>query len=362
LGEGAAADGHETWKYYGLDHAKLAKWITGEFSARVSSQRWRIDIFPWRTLLGGVIDELGKQVLKGVSRSFYLTLRLLPGPMRGAASLGYLLARTSDTLADSAVLPVEDRQRCLDQFRRCVSGEADFQPWPDAILNAVTDVRERRLLECSESLLRWLRRLPAGEAGLVREVLAIIISGQTLDLERFANATGESPVALQDDGALEDYAWRVAGCVGAFWTKLGFLTLGDEFSNSPEAELVGQGVAYGKALQLVNILRDVAADLAVGRCYLPVADPGDSSQLLACHARWLARAEQWLGDGEKYAATLRRRRLRAATVLPALLARKTLKPLHGATWADLQRRNKIPRSAVYRSVVEAFLKPPGGIG
>lgn len=296
-------------------------------------------------------------MLKGVSRSFYLTLRLLPGPMRGAASLGYLLARTSDTLADSAALPVGDRQRCLEQFRRCVSGETEFQPWPVTILNAVADARERHLLESSAAVLDWLRNLPHGEAALVREVLEIIIGGQSLDLERFANATGENPVALEDDAALEDYAWRVAGCVGAFWTKLGFLTLGGRFSKSPEAVLVGRGIAYGKALQLVNILRDVAADLAAGRCYLPVLNTNDSSQLLACHARWLVRAEDWLGEGEKYAGTLRLRRLRAATVLPVLLARKTLEPLRGATWADLQRRNKIPRSAVYRSLVEAILKP-----
>ena len=307
--------------------------------------------------LVAVNDELGKQVLKGVSRSFYLTLRLLPGPMRGAASLGYLLARTSDTLADSAALPVEDRQWCLEQFRCCVSGNAVFQPWSVSVLNSVADVRERRLLACSESILAWLRNLPEGEAVLVREVLEIIIGGQALDLERFANATRENPVALEDDAALEDYAWRVAGCVGAFWTKLGFLTLGGRFSKSPEAELVGQGIAYGKALQLVNILRDVAADLAVGRCYLPAEDPRDLPRILECHARWLVRAEQWLGEGDEYAAKLRLRRLRAATVLPVLLARRTLEPLRGATWADLQRRNKIPRRAVYGSLVEAILKP-----
>ena len=56
-----------------------------------------------------VRENSGKQLLKGVSRSFYLTLRLLPGPMRGAASLGYLLARTSDTLADTAAAPVDAR-------------------------------------------------------------------------------------------------------------------------------------------------------------------------------------------------------------------------------------------------------------
>ena len=277
--------------------------------------------------------------------------------MRGAASLGYLLARTSDTLADSAALPVEERQRCLEQFRRSVSGEADFQPWPVSILNAVPDARERQLLECSESVLNWLRILPDGEAGLVREVLEIIISGQSLIWSASPGDPGKSRGA-QDDAELDDYAWRVAGCVGAFWTKLGFLTLGAGFSKSSEAELLGQGIAYGKALQLVNILRDVAADLAVGRCYLPVGNPHDVSGILACHSRWLARAGEWLDEGEKYAATLRLRRLRAATVLPALLARKTLEPLRGVTWEELQHRHKIPRSAVYLSLITAFLKTP----
>ena len=99
----------------------------------------------------------------------------------------------------------------------------------------------------------------------MREVVGIIIGGQQLDLERFAGADGENPVALADDAALEDYAWRVAGCVGAFWTKLGFLTMGERFSTAPARCLLEQGIAYGKGLQLVNILRDLPADLASGQ-------------------------------------------------------------------------------------------------
>ena len=304
--------------------------------------------------------ELEKQVLKGVSRSFYLTLRLLPGPMRGAASLGYLLARTSDTLADSTAAPVAARLQCLDQFSRAVAGKSDAPRWPVSILNATADFRERHLLECSAEIFSWLRSLPDAEAELVREVLATITSGQMLDLERFAAASGENPVALGDDAALEDYAWRVAGCVGGFWTKLGFLTLGGRFSRAPEPDLLAQGIAYGKGLQLVNILRDLAADLAVGRCYLPVADPHDPAALLACHARWLARAEAWIGEGESYAKSLRSRRLRAATVLPALIARKTLEPLRDATWEALQHRIKVRRSGVYQAVVRAFFRAGPG--
>lgn len=304
-----------------------------------------------------VTDELGKQVLKGVSRSFYLTLRLLPKPMRGAASLGYLLARTSDTLADTAAVPLESRLRHLEQFGRSIAENARAPRWPSVLLNAIPDSRERRLLEAAGEVFSWLDSISEAEADLVREVLAIIISGQMLDLERFAGAGRTHPVALADDAALDDYAWRVAGCVGAFWTKLGFRTLGGRFSRATENELLEQGIAYGKGLQLVNILRDLAADLETGRCYLPVADPLDRADLLDCHARWLGRAEEWLGDGEKYARTLRVRRLRAATVLPALIARRTLEPLRGATWETLESRIKVPRRAVYQSVIRAFCLP-----
>lgn len=299
--------------------------------------------------------ELEKYVLKGVSRSFYLSLRLLPAPMREAASLGYLLARTSDTLADTAAVPVELRLEYFDLLRTAIVENGTTPHWPATILHAIPDLNEQLLLQCTGGMLQWLRRLPEAEALLVREVLEVIVSGQTLDLARFAQADSQSPIALSDDAALDDYAWRVAGCVGAFWTKLGFLTMGEQFSKAPEVELLERGIAYGKGLQLVNILRDVGADLAMGRSYLPVADPRDPQALLDCHARWLIRADEWLKQGEHYAAKLGSRRLRAATVLPALIARATLKPLRRASWETLQTRIKVPRSVVYQSILRAFL-------
>ncbi|MEO5712503.1 MAG: squalene/phytoene synthase family protein [Luteolibacter sp.] len=293
-------------------------------------------------------------MLKGVSRSFYITLRLLPLPMRRGASLGYLLARTSDTLADTASAPVDARLTCLDQFRRAITNHSDPPRWPVSMLNALSDSRERQLLECTGTVFEWLGKTPDSEAALVREVLAIITGGQMLDLERFATGSRAHPIALPDDAALEDYAWRVAGCVGEFWTKLGLLTLGNRFSNASESELLALGRDYGKGLQLVNILRDLPADLEAGRCYLPVADPMDREALLACHRQWLVRARLWIGEGKTYAATLKSRRLRAATVLPALLAEKTFDSLTDASWDDLREKIKIPRKVVYQSLARAF--------
>jgi farnesyl-diphosphate farnesyltransferase len=297
--------------------------------------------------------EIG--VLKGVSRSFYLTLRLLPAPMRRAASLGYLLARSSDTIADTAEVPATERLELLAAYGVAVDGMGELPRWSRALLDAA-ESKERVLLERGREVLDGLAGLPAGERDLVREVVRIIVSGQQLDLERFALASPERPVALENDAALEDYTWRVAGCVGAFWTKLGFLTLGTRFSSAPENELLERGIAYGKGLQLVNILRDLPRDLAMGRCYLPVANPADREALLACHARWLTTALDWVEGGKIYAETLKMKRLRAATVLPAWLAEETLRAMQSASWEDLRQRVKVPRSRVYALLLKALLR------
>jgi farnesyl-diphosphate farnesyltransferase len=298
-------------------------------------------------------EALETGVLKGVSRSFYLTLRLLPAPMRRAASLGYLLARSSDTIADTAEAPVAERLGLLDAYGAAVEGEGALPDWSPALL-AAAEPKERVLLERGGEVLAGLESLPAGERELVREVVRIIVSGQRLDLERFASAAPERPVALADDVALEDYTWRVAGCVGAFWTKLGFLTLGERFSTASESDLLERGIAYGKGLQLVNILRDLPRDLTAGRCYLPVGDPFYRRELLTCHARWLEVALDRVAQGERYAETLRSRRLRAATVLPASLAGETLMAMRGASWEALERRIKVPRSRVYFLLAKAW--------
>lgn len=275
--------------------------------------------------------------------------------MRGAVSLGYLLARTSDTVADSAGVSGEVRMECLMEFGRCIEHGEAVSVWPDELVVGVSDAGELRLMERTDEVLRCLDEIPPGEAALVREVVAVIIGGQKLDLERFCDAGGEAPQVLEDDADLDDYTWRVAGCVGAFWTKLGILTMGGGFSHAPEGDLLEMGVRYGKGLQLVNILRDLPADLAAGRCYLPVDDARDIDAMMTAHARWVEVAWEWVGAGFDYAATLESRRLRAATVLPAMIARETLESLRGADWETLQTRVKVPRKRVYLALVRAFV-------
>ena len=63
------------------------------------------------------------ELLKSVSRSFYISIRLLPKALREPVALGYLLARTSDTIADGSAVDVDNRIELLDRFARAIAGK-----------------------------------------------------------------------------------------------------------------------------------------------------------------------------------------------------------------------------------------------
>jgi farnesyl-diphosphate farnesyltransferase len=302
---------------------------------------------------GRKIEE--RELLKAVSRSFYLSLRLLPGPMREPLSLGYLLARASDTLADTAAVAVAQRAELLTEFGEVVAGTRAVGDFQERLLRDFVpqqrDAGEARLLGGVTALVDWLEEQPVEIAAAIREVLATIVAGQRWDLEFFAGGG----VRVVDAAALEKYTYQVAGCVGAFWTRIGFATMGEKFARGGEAELTRLGVSYGCGLQLVNILRDVERDRQLGRCYLPVDAAGDADALVRVRRGWIERARVCLADGLSYAAQVSSRRVRTATVLPALLGMETLDKLARASTAELAVGVKIGRGEVYASLWQAMI-------
>ena len=68
-------------------------------------------------------EELLAGLLKEVSRSFYLTLRVLPGRIRTPIGLAYLLARTTDTIADTELVALEQRLEALRNLRERIQGQ-----------------------------------------------------------------------------------------------------------------------------------------------------------------------------------------------------------------------------------------------
>ncbi|MEJ6022771.1 squalene/phytoene synthase family protein [Ramlibacter sp. PS4R-6] len=270
-------------------------------------------------------------LLEGVSRSFYLSIRLLPPGLGRPVGLGYLLARASDTLADAPGAGRAERLALLDRFLGMVRGERPAEP---IRLDAAETPQERQLLQALPACMGELQALDEADRADVLTVLGHITRGQRLDVERFGDASAANPASLADDGELDEYTYLVAGCVGEFWTRLGLRHVAG-FATLPPPELMDLGKRYGMALQLVNVLRDEAQDLATGRRYLPAA-----------REPWFARAREGLECGLRYSLALESRRMRVASALPALIGARTLALLRAAGPRAAHERIKVPRSEV----------------
>ncbi|HYR22976.1 MAG TPA: squalene/phytoene synthase family protein [Chthoniobacterales bacterium] len=303
------------------------------------------------------LSKLRGSILARVSRSFYLSIRMLPKKLRDPVSLGYLLARASDTIADTAEVPVELRTEKLRLLARGIQGEL----LGDAIVDLSAELgplqkneAERALIESLQSVVDWLDQSEVEDREDVRAVLEQINRGQLLDLARFPNP--KQIVALKTAAELDEYTYLVAGSAGEFWTRLCFRHL-PKFTTRSETEMLDLAKRYGMGLQLINILRDAGADLRAGRCYFPddelhVAAMGPSQILreperfLPIYRKWREKAERGIAAGIKYADAIRNRRVRIATVLPALIGARTLTLLRGAGATALRRHIKVPRKEV----------------
>src|SRR6202007_153114 len=99
-------------------------------------------------------------LLKGVSRSFYLTLRVLPKGMRDPVGLAYLLARAADTIADTSLIDPAPRLALLLELRSQLAGPSSDPAFVRRLAVEVaaqqTESDEKILLESLEPALQVL--------------------------------------------------------------------------------------------------------------------------------------------------------------------------------------------------------------
>jgi len=302
-------------------------------------------------------QTLGRTILRSVSRSFYLSIRFLPQQLREPIALAYLLARTTDTVADTTRIPGAVRMEALKMLSDGIQGKASRE----VVINHVgsfvplqENAAERTLLDSLPDCLEWLEQTAGADRDDIRAVLEKITHGQMLDLQRFDNPVQVR--ALQTAADLDEYTYLVAGCVGEFWTRLCFRHLRD-FASLLQDEMLALGQRYGMGLQLINVLRDAGSDLRTGRCYFPDDELrqvglgaaqilSQSDRFQPIFQRWMEKAQDGLQCGMQYSRAIRNPRVRAATVLPALIGARTLALLHKAGAGALHHTMKVPRHEV----------------
>lgn len=171
------------------------------------------------------------------ARNFSYGIRLLPSPKRRALSAVYALARRIDDIGDGD-LPAERKLELLGEVRDQVRAiKAGMYHRADPVAVAVADAARTY-------------QVPV----LVFEE---IVEGCEADVRGTTYPTFD---------ALLTYCRCVAGSVG----RLSLGVFGVRRGDPAEAERLAD--TLGLALQVTNILRDVAEDRADGRVYLPKED------------------------------------------------------------------------------------------
>jgi len=214
-----------------------------------------------------------EQLLQTTSRTFALSIPLLPSPLDHKVTLSYLVFRISDTLEDADHLSRSDRQAGLYAFCDVLDDLSE-----DAVLQWTREWSQRSISD-DENYNRLLRETPQ-----------VISSLQAMDeasrsavvhhAKRSAKGMAEVLESADEQGSLQlssledlrQYCYYVAGIVGELITDLFVI---DCHSLAESKVLRENGSAFGEGLQLVNILKDSSADKNCGRAYLPENTPVD---------------------------------------------------------------------------------------
>jgi farnesyl-diphosphate farnesyltransferase len=308
-------------------------------------------------------------LLKTVSRSFYLTLRILPASVRDQAALAYLFARAADTIADTDLIDPNRRQTILDRFRaQFRSAEASWSEIASiqaAVLPHQTDSGEQALLSRLDDCFRLYRTFSRSDQERIRWLMGTLTNGMELDLNLFPGDASGKLIALETMEDLDQYIYYVAGCVGEFWTHL----MCDHFrslAHWDRAEMARVGVRFGKGLQLTNVLKDLPRDLLRGRCYIPktllrahrltpeaLLDPANLSAFRPALRKLVGVARDHLDQGWLYTMAIPRGevRLRLSCMWPILFAGGTLdRIVSSAAALDPKVVLKISKTEVYRAL------------
>ncbi|HVE09879.1 MAG TPA: phytoene/squalene synthase family protein [Paraburkholderia sp.] len=312
-------------------------------------------------------------LLKGVSRSFYLTLRILPAGMRDPIGLAYLLARAADTIADTSLVPPAERLALLLSLRSAVNGAAGetahLRRMADQMAAQQTQSDEKLLLESLEPALAILDQLDEADRAAVRDIVTTLTQGMEFDLRTFPDEQSGRIVALREWDQLDLYTYLVAGCVGEFWTRMTYAHLPGTLKESPDT-MTQRGVRFGKALQMTNVLRDSGKDLRIGRCYLPstllerfgltpqdLLMPAASLRAKPLLHELLPKALEHYRAAVDYMLAIPAHavRLRLACVWPIVIGLETLVLLvDNDAWLEPAKVSKVKRGAVYRMIAASL--------
>jgi farnesyl-diphosphate farnesyltransferase len=314
--------------------------------------------------------EFCRQLLPQVSRTFALSIELLPANLRDAVRVSYLLCRIVDTIEDDAKLLRPDREASFDQFDALLERDeldpAGFEARCRVQWDREPPSPDITLCLGAGSVLRCFRALDDGQKQAIRPPVLEMSRGMR---EYSARADQEGRLRLRDTADLERYCYYVAGTVGELLTAL-FEQSVPSIGEEALRQIRERSVSFGLGLQLVNIVKDVAADHERQDCFLPedvatesgvqladILDPLQRPLALQVVARVCARAREHLQRAREYTLlwpSAGGEHVRLFCAVPLMLALATLEEVEaGDDTLRPGRTPKISRAQVAQIIEQA---------
>ena len=205
-----------------------------------------------------------KAILGSVSRTFALTIPLLPSEVEVVVGNTYLLCRIVDTIEDAANLQPETKQHLSKLFLDAVLEKSSVQSFVEPCLVALHGYGNRDeldLIENTPTVLRILHTCTPQDQAAVSRCVSIMSEG----MSRFHGK--QSQMGLKDLKEFEEYCYVVAGVVGELLTTI-FSNHSFEFTRNFQGHET-LAIDFGQALQMTNILKDSPEDQARGVSWKP---------------------------------------------------------------------------------------------
>jgi farnesyl-diphosphate farnesyltransferase len=311
-------------------------------------------------------ERFAREILPPVSRTFALSIRVLPGTLGRAVMTAYLLCRIADTIEDEPRLPASEKALLFDELLRCFDDSAAADDFPRRLGTLQGRPADVRLALHADRVFALYRSLSLATQAHVRRWVGEMIVGMKKFVLLYPNG-----IRIQSLDEYREYCYYVAGTVGYLVTDLWH-----EHVPSIGVRLHGvlreKSRAFAEALQTVNILKDVARDAerensiyipeevlrAHGSSHAAILDPERVRQTRAAIASMVQLAWTDLDGARSYLLLIPRRAvsIRLSCVLPLLFACATLRDLTRTPLA-LARREvvKISRAEVKSLTLIGFL-------
>jgi len=208
-----------------------------------------------------------KQILNETSRSFAFTIPQLPAHLQISISNAYLLCRMVDTIEDDTLMTADEKTVFSQQFLEVLAQKYPIEQFSQALVARLapeTPAAEVDLLKHTNKVLKITHSLNSTQQQFLFDCVETMSQGMS---EFQLLQTDKKQVGLKDISMLSRYCYHVAGVVGEMLTAL-FCDYDPNIA-AQKAKLKPYSVAFGQALQMTNILKDIWDDRERHICWLP---------------------------------------------------------------------------------------------